>query len=136
VRSCSRQSAPSGATSGLVLFRHPDRRLWGLPVSPVYAHASCWVTKRVIIGARWLLTGPAVPFQNTTPGRAAHPRDLRHRRSSIAYEPGAYLGPTGATGAERAAGTAVVSVTRSLAANRAALALPPTHRAAVASSPA
>jgi len=43
----------------------------GAPGSPVCAHASCWVTNRVIIGARWLLTGPAVPFQSTTGCRAA-----------------------------------------------------------------
>jgi len=44
----------------------------GLLVSPVYAHGSCYATNRVLIDARWVLSGPAVPFLSTT--RAARPR--------------------------------------------------------------
>src|SRR5450759_4945171 len=74
MRDCIRDVGNAGVRGVNVLARCSSVRpeALGLLVSPVYAHGSCYATNRILIDARWLLSGPAVPFLSTT--RAARPR--------------------------------------------------------------
>src|SRR5450759_278907 len=73
MRDCIRDAGSAGVRGVNVLARCSRVRpeALGLLVSPVYAHGSCYATNRVLIDARWLLSGPAAPFLSTTGGSPA-----------------------------------------------------------------
>src|SRR5450759_5830474 len=100
MRDCIRDAGSAGVRGVNVLARCSRVRpeALGLLVSPVYAHGSCYATNRVLIDARWLLSGPAAPFLSTTGGSPGPRVQPPAAGDPLQHEPCAYLGRTGAEG--------------------------------------
>src|SRR5450759_5596416 len=98
MRDCIRDAGSAGVRGVNVLARCSRVRpeALGLLVSPVYAHGSCYATNRVLIDARWLLSGPAAPFLSTTGGSPGPRVQPSAAGDPLQHEPCAYLGRTGA----------------------------------------